>query len=119
MLGVAVARRPADELQDDSGVASTSVAALLSDLTRWERARLPEGCVLVVDEAGMVATRQLAALVDAVDQADDEHDLAEPDGPADPPDDQQHALHGRVPIGYQTNVDDPFEWYSSPPSDMA
>jgi ATP-dependent exoDNAse (exonuclease V) alpha subunit len=69
VLGVAVARRAAHELQDDSGIASTSVAALLADLGRWEGARLPDGCVLVVDEAGMVATRQLAALVDAVDQA--------------------------------------------------
>ncbi len=30
---------------------------------------LPDGSVLVVDEAGMVATRQLAALIEAVDRA--------------------------------------------------
>ncbi len=61
MLGVAVARRAAHELEDDAGIASTSVAALLAGLSAGST-RLPDGCVLVVDEAGMVATRQLAAL---------------------------------------------------------
>lgn len=69
VLGVAVARRAAHELESGAGIVSTSVAALLADLRRWEGARLPDGSVLVVDEAGMAATRQLAALTEAVDRA--------------------------------------------------
>ena len=61
VLGVAVARRAARELEHDAGIRSTSVAALLSD----RHTPLPERCVLVVDEAGMVPTRQLAQLLDA------------------------------------------------------
>jgi conjugative relaxase-like TrwC/TraI family protein len=66
VLGVAVARRAARELEHDAGIHSTSVAALLGDVRRRGPAALPRQCILVVDEAGMVATRQLAALADAV-----------------------------------------------------
>src|SRR5262249_41127062 len=66
-LGVAVARRAAGELWEGAGIRSTSVAALLGDLDRGES--LPERCVLVVDEAGMVATRQLAELLGHVERA--------------------------------------------------
>ncbi len=69
VLGVAVARRAANQLQADSGIASTSVAAFLAELERPHGA-LPDGAVLVVDEAGMLPTRQLARLLDAVAQAD-------------------------------------------------
>ena len=62
VLGVAVARRAARELEHDAGIRSTSVAALLGDI---DNRALPERCVLVVDEAGMVPTRQLARLIDA------------------------------------------------------
>jgi len=65
VLGVAVARRAARELEQDAGIASTSVAALLRDLKSRGSSALPERCVLVVDEAGMVPTRQLAELVEA------------------------------------------------------
>lgn len=56
----------ARELQDGSGIESTSVAALLQDLRDGgERSLLGRGrCVLVIDEAGMVGTRQLAELLD-------------------------------------------------------
>jgi ATP-dependent exoDNAse (exonuclease V) alpha subunit len=67
VLGVAVARRAAGELWEGAGIRSTSVAALLGGLGNGER--LPEGCVLVVDEAGMVATRELAELLDHVERA--------------------------------------------------
>jgi ATP-dependent exoDNAse (exonuclease V) alpha subunit len=67
VLGVAVARRAAGELREGAGIRSTSVAALLGDLNGVES--LPERCVLVVDEAGMVSTRQLAALLDHVERA--------------------------------------------------
>jgi conjugative relaxase-like TrwC/TraI family protein len=66
VLGVAVARRAARELEQDAGIASTSVAALLGALSAHRPTALPERCVLVVDEAGMLPTRRLAELVDSV-----------------------------------------------------
>jgi hypothetical protein len=45
------------------------VAALLRDLER-PAGGLPQGAVLVVDEAGMVPTRQLVKLLDAVESAE-------------------------------------------------
>jgi conjugative relaxase-like TrwC/TraI family protein len=63
VLGAAVARRAARELETGAGIRSTSVTVVLA--STW----LPERVVLVVDEAGMVGTRQLAALADRVDQA--------------------------------------------------
>jgi len=68
VLGVAVARRAANQLQADAGIATTTVAALLADLER-SGGSLPRDAVLVVDEAGMLATRPLAQLLDAVEQA--------------------------------------------------
>jgi ATP-dependent exoDNAse (exonuclease V) alpha subunit len=62
VLGAAVARRAARELSDGAGIESTSVAALLQRL-RLGAKPLPHGSVLVVDEAGMLATRQLAELL--------------------------------------------------------
>jgi conjugative relaxase-like TrwC/TraI family protein len=66
VLGVATARRAAAELQEDVGIQSTSVAALRADLRRGGGQVLPDGCVLVVDEAGMVATRDIAELAEQV-----------------------------------------------------
>lgn len=68
VLGVAVARRAARELQTGAGVQSTSTVALLGELARTRRP-LPTACVLVADEAGMVPTRQLAALLEHVERA--------------------------------------------------
>ena len=65
VLGVATARRAAAELRDGAGIQSTSTFALLADL-RGGAARLPRGCVLVVDEAGMVPTREIAELAEHV-----------------------------------------------------
>jgi conjugative relaxase-like TrwC/TraI family protein len=67
VLGVAIARRAANELWEGAGIRSTSMAALLGDLRSgtW----LPERSVLVVDEAGMVPTRELAELLDHVQRA--------------------------------------------------
>lgn len=67
VLGAAIARRAARELEAGAGIASTSVAALLAEL---EERPLPARCVLVIDEAGMVPTRQLAALLDHVERVD-------------------------------------------------
>jgi hypothetical protein len=68
VLGVTVARRAARELQTGAGIATTSITALLARLARGGEP-LPDGVVLVVDEAGMVATRQLAALLEHVERA--------------------------------------------------
>jgi ATP-dependent exoDNAse (exonuclease V) alpha subunit len=50
-------------LREGAGIESTSVAALLQDVRLDSRRGLPAGAVLVVDEAGMVPTRDLAALL--------------------------------------------------------
>jgi ATP-dependent exoDNAse (exonuclease V) alpha subunit len=62
VLGAAVARRAARELELGAGIDSTSVHALLTSRDRGQR--LPDGCVLVLDEAGMLGTRQLARVLD-------------------------------------------------------
>jgi hypothetical protein len=64
IIGAALAARTAAGLQTDTGVPSTTLARLL------DRSSLPTGVVVVVDEAGMVGTRQLAAVVDLVEQAE-------------------------------------------------
>jgi ATP-dependent exoDNAse (exonuclease V) alpha subunit len=68
VIGAAVARRAAGELEDQAGIPSTSVSALLAGLKRGRP--LPRGTVLVVDEAGMAGTRQLSAMLDAVEAVD-------------------------------------------------
>jgi len=64
IVGAALAARTASGLQTDTDVPSTTLARLLNG------ANLPDGAVVVVDEAGMVGTRQLAAVVDLVEQAE-------------------------------------------------
>jgi ATP-dependent exoDNAse (exonuclease V) alpha subunit len=68
VVGVAVARRAAAGLRDGAGIESTTVAALLQDARRGVPS-LPDGAVLVVDEAGMVPTRDLAVLLEEVERA--------------------------------------------------
>ena len=63
VVGAAIAWRAARGLEEEAGIPTTSVAALLA---RLERDRLPRRCVLVVDEAAMVGTRQMVELADAV-----------------------------------------------------
>jgi len=64
VLGAALSARAAAELQDGSGIPSTTLARLLNDLDRPDAGGLPPQSVLVVDEAAMVGTRQLARLLD-------------------------------------------------------
>lgn len=86
VLGAALSARAAVELQDGSDIPSTTIARLLADLDRPDAGGLPPHCVLVVDEAAMVGTRQLARLLDHA-QTDgakvvlvgDHHQLAEID----------------------------------------
>jgi conjugative relaxase-like TrwC/TraI family protein len=56
VVGVAVARRAARELESGAGILSTSLAAMLGAVRdgSWS---VPQSTVLVVDEAGMVPTR--------------------------------------------------------------
>src|SRR5207244_11830723 len=84
VIGAALSARAAAELRDGSGIPSTTLARLLTDLDRPESDGLPDNCVLIVDEAAMVGTRQLARLLDHA-QADgakvvlvgDDHQLTE------------------------------------------
>lgn len=71
VTGVALARRAARELEDGAGIPSSSVAALLNELREiGSSAVLGQGqSVLVVDEAGMVGTRQLHRLITAAQDA--------------------------------------------------
>ncbi len=64
IVGAALAARTASGLQTDTDVPSTTLARLLNG------SGLPTGAVVVVDEAGMVGTRQLAVVVDLVEQAE-------------------------------------------------
>jgi len=66
VIGAALARRAARELQDGAGIPSTSLAALLGELREGgERGLLAEGqTVLVIDEAGMVGTRTYGELLE-------------------------------------------------------
>ena len=67
IMGAALAARAAAGLQTATGIRSTTLTRLLNQPS--EVRRLPSGVVVVVDEAGMVGTRQLAAVSDLVEQA--------------------------------------------------
>lgn len=65
VVGTALAARAAAELEATAGIPSHTIAGLLSDLDHPEHGGLrAAGTVLVVDEAGMAGTRQLARLLD-------------------------------------------------------
>lgn len=62
VIGAALARRAALELRDGAGIDATSLHALLADLRERPGELLSRPTVIVIDEAGMVGTRQLAEL---------------------------------------------------------
>lgn len=68
VLGAALAARAARELQHGAGIPSRTVHALIAAIDSG-RFRLDHNTVLVVDEAAMVPTRQLAALVEEAGRA--------------------------------------------------
>ena len=68
LIGAAPSGRAADELQSATGIASSTLHRLLLDLDR--DGGLPQGCVVVVDEAGMAETRILAPLLRSVERAE-------------------------------------------------
>ncbi|HEX3914526.1 MAG TPA: MobF family relaxase [Steroidobacteraceae bacterium] len=64
----ALAGKAAKGLQDGSGIRSQTLHSLLKDL-QTGRDRLNRSTVLVVDEAGMIGSRQFARLLEATDEA--------------------------------------------------
>jgi hypothetical protein len=67
IIGAALAARAAVGLQGATGIRSTTLTRLLNQPS--DARGLPSGVVVVVDEAAMVGTRQLAAISDLVQQA--------------------------------------------------
>ena len=69
VMGCALSARAAKELQAGSGIESSTLAALMKDLDDWNAPGLDSDSVVVVDEAGMVGTRQLHALLNHAEDA--------------------------------------------------
>ena len=73
VFGVAPTAKAARVLQRETGVAADTVAKLLHEWSRTDRApldtyRLPVGTTVIVDEAGMIGTPSLHRLVDLADR---------------------------------------------------
>ncbi|WP_276966815.1 AAA family ATPase, partial [Metallibacterium scheffleri] len=68
VLGAAVGWAAATKLQEEAGIPSRSLAAMLGEIERGDLT-LSARSVIILDEAGMVGTRHLASLQKAVDQA--------------------------------------------------
>jgi hypothetical protein len=68
VIGAALAGRAAEELQSTAAIESTTLAMLHINLEAGHVC-LDEHCVLVIDEAGMAGTRNLAPILDAADRA--------------------------------------------------
>jgi len=67
ILGGALAGRTAAGLEEAIGIPSVTLTRLIGES---KDRGLPHGVVVVVDEAGMVGTRQLAAIADLIEQAE-------------------------------------------------
>lgn len=67
ILGGALAGRTAAGLQAATGIPSLTLTRLIGESR--DGGGLPHGAIVVVDEAGMVGTRQLAAVADLVEAA--------------------------------------------------
>ncbi len=63
VIGCSTSARAAKVLVEEAGVASTTLARLLSTLRRGDHGPLDAASVVIVDEAGMVGTRPLAELL--------------------------------------------------------
>ena len=84
MVGTALAARTASGFDTATGIPSLTLTRLLGETKNT--GGLPPGAVVVVDEAGMVGSRQLAQVADLVEEASgkliligDHHQLAEID----------------------------------------
>jgi Ti-type conjugative transfer relaxase TraA len=62
VIGATIAKRAADNLQEESGIPSFTIAKLLADCERG-RNQFSTADVLVIDEAGQIGTRQLHKLL--------------------------------------------------------
>jgi AAA domain/TrwC relaxase len=63
VIGATLAARAARQLQQSAGIPADTIAKLLGDLDNPTTPGMDPGVVLVIDEAGMVGTRQLARLL--------------------------------------------------------
>lgn len=68
VIGTALAGRAQRELSEESGIPSKTLAKIFSDLGQGLQP-IPYGCVLVMDEAGMVATPEWLKITSACAQA--------------------------------------------------
>jgi conjugative relaxase-like TrwC/TraI family protein len=68
LLGVCVSNKAAQKLEAESGMPSTSMAQMLHDLAERKRELQPND-VIVIDEAGMVDTRDTRALLAHAEKA--------------------------------------------------
>jgi AAA domain len=68
VLGAAPSGAAAEKLGDETGLSSTTLHRLLLEAERYNG--LPQGCVLVIDEAGMAETRVLARALSLVERAE-------------------------------------------------
>lgn len=81
IAGAAVAARAAHELQEGAGIESGTLAAMLNELDRYGSDSLSRGrTVLVIDEAAMIGTRDLAKLLDHAERANAKVVLVGDDG---------------------------------------
>ena len=67
IAGCSLSARAAVELHDQTAIPSSTVAQLTARIDEGQQ--LPDSCVLVVDEAGMVGTRDIARLAAATERA--------------------------------------------------
>jgi conjugative relaxase-like TrwC/TraI family protein len=67
--GVALSGKAADVLRDETAIHTSTIAQLFAQQDRHGQRVLQRGQVLIVDEAGMVGTRDLTRLANLVDQA--------------------------------------------------
>ena len=69
VIGAATSARAARVLADDGGLQASTIARLLLDLQRPQGGGIGPGTVLVLDEASMIGTRDLAAVLEHADRA--------------------------------------------------
>jgi len=68
VVGVAPTGRAVRELAEEAGIPTRTLDSLLGEMDRFDRG-LPNGCVVILDEAGMAPTRGSAQLLQAAQAA--------------------------------------------------